>query len=67
MQAQATTPATTHYRRDDNFVATLGFADGSVATLTYTALGLTGESGEVAEHTSRTSTPCCLASCGALT
>ena len=27
------------YRTDDNFVATLGFADGSVAALTYTALG----------------------------
>lgn len=27
------------YRADDNFVATLGFEDGSVATLTYTALG----------------------------
>ena len=32
-------PATTHYRADDNFVATFRFADGSVATLTYTALG----------------------------
>lgn len=32
-------PATGHYRADDNFVATFSFADGSVATLTYTALG----------------------------
>ena len=39
VQAQAIAPATTHFRRDDNFVTTLGFADGSVATLTYTALG----------------------------
>lgn len=28
-----------HYRRDDNFTATFRFEDGSVATLTYTALG----------------------------
>jgi predicted dehydrogenase len=35
----ALTPATEHYRRDDNFVATFQFADGSVASLTYTALG----------------------------
>ena len=39
VQAQAITPATAHFRRDDNFVVALGFADGSVATLTYTALG----------------------------
>jgi predicted dehydrogenase len=32
-------PATDHYRRDDNFIATLAFQDGSVATLTYTAMG----------------------------
>jgi len=28
-----------HFRRDDNFVASAEFADGSVCTLTYTALG----------------------------
>lgn len=28
-----------HWRRDDNFVATMEFEDGSVCTLTYTALG----------------------------
>ncbi|MGH8139431.1 MAG: bi-domain-containing oxidoreductase [Steroidobacteraceae bacterium] len=28
-----------HYRSDDNFVATARYADGSVCTLTYTALG----------------------------
>jgi predicted dehydrogenase len=39
VQAQAIKPTTEHFRRDDNFVATLGFADGSTATLTYTALG----------------------------
>lgn len=32
-------PRNGSYRADDNFVATLGFADGSVAVLTYTALG----------------------------
>jgi predicted dehydrogenase/threonine dehydrogenase-like Zn-dependent dehydrogenase len=32
-------PATGHYRRQDNFIATVTFKDGSVATLTYTALG----------------------------
>jgi predicted dehydrogenase/threonine dehydrogenase-like Zn-dependent dehydrogenase len=35
----AARPATKHYRRDDNFTATMEFADGSVATLTYTAFG----------------------------
>jgi predicted dehydrogenase/threonine dehydrogenase-like Zn-dependent dehydrogenase len=39
VEAQAIAPTTTHFRRDDNFVATLGFEDGSVATLSYTALG----------------------------
>ncbi|GAB4135653.1 MAG: bi-domain-containing oxidoreductase [Planctomycetaceae bacterium] len=32
-------PTTEHYRRDDNFVVSIAFADGSVANLTYTALG----------------------------
>ncbi len=32
-------PTSEYYARNDNFVATLSFADGSVATLTYTALG----------------------------
>jgi predicted dehydrogenase/threonine dehydrogenase-like Zn-dependent dehydrogenase len=35
----AITPATGHYRRQDNFTASMTFVDGSVATLTYTALG----------------------------
>lgn len=39
-------PQTGHYGRNDNFVATLAFADGSVATLTYTALGGSGHSKE---------------------
>jgi len=37
--AQAITPQTGHYSRQDNFVVTITFDDGSVATLTYTALG----------------------------
>ena len=37
--AQAITPNTGYYSATDNFVATLAFADGSVATLTYTASG----------------------------
>lgn len=32
-------PNSGHFRRDDNFVATISFEDGSVASLTYTALG----------------------------
>lgn len=32
-------PTTGHYSPSDNFVATMSFEDGSVATLTYTALG----------------------------
>ncbi|MEP6915548.1 MAG: bi-domain-containing oxidoreductase [Acidobacteriota bacterium] len=32
-------PATGHYSPTDNFVATMSFRDGSVATLTYTAMG----------------------------
>ena len=37
--AQCLTPKTAHYSHADNFVATMNFEDGSVATLTYTALG----------------------------
>lgn len=39
VQATSLRPETAYYRRDDNFVATVSFEDGSVATLTYTALG----------------------------
>jgi predicted dehydrogenase/threonine dehydrogenase-like Zn-dependent dehydrogenase len=39
VDAHAIHPATAHYKNQDNFVATMRFADGSVATLTYTALG----------------------------
>jgi predicted dehydrogenase/threonine dehydrogenase-like Zn-dependent dehydrogenase len=41
VQAHTIIPATDYYAASDNFVATLSFADGSVATLTYTALGTT--------------------------
>lgn len=37
--AQAMTPITSYYSATDNFVATFAFADGSIATLTYTASG----------------------------
>ena len=39
VQAQAITPTSRQWRRNDNFVATVGFDDGSVCTLVYTALG----------------------------
>jgi predicted dehydrogenase/threonine dehydrogenase-like Zn-dependent dehydrogenase len=39
VSAQAIKPGTGYYGRNDNFVATLSFADGSVCTLTYTAMG----------------------------
>lgn len=39
VNAQSITPATGYYSPTDNFVATMSFDDGSVATLTYTALG----------------------------
>ena len=39
ISARAIRPSTDYYRSDDNFVATMTFDCGSVATLTYTALG----------------------------
>jgi predicted dehydrogenase/threonine dehydrogenase-like Zn-dependent dehydrogenase len=39
IQAQPLRPTTRYYSASDNFIATLGFADGSIATLTYTASG----------------------------
>jgi predicted dehydrogenase len=41
VSATALAPKTAFYRADDNFVATIAFEDGSVASLTYTALGNT--------------------------
>ena len=49
ISAHAINPQTQHYGRNDNFVATFGFADGSVASLTYTALGHSGVPKEMAE------------------
>ncbi|HYH78708.1 MAG TPA: hypothetical protein VEX86_02905, partial [Longimicrobium sp.] len=39
VQARGIVPATAHYAANDNFVATVGYDDGSVCTLLYTALG----------------------------
>jgi len=39
VDAQSIKPVTDYYSHRDNFVATVTFADGSVATLTYTSLG----------------------------
>lgn len=39
IQAAAIAPATGYYGRRDNFIALLGFEDGTAATLTFTALG----------------------------
>jgi predicted dehydrogenase len=41
VSTQRITPKTSYYGINDNFVVTMSFADGSVATLTYTALGST--------------------------
>jgi predicted dehydrogenase len=39
IDATSIDPGTLPYLRNDNFVATIGYEDGSVATLTYTSLG----------------------------
>ena len=39
VHAVAAQPANPRWRRNDNFVATISYADGSVCTLTYTAFG----------------------------
>lgn len=39
ISAHAIRPSTSHYRHNDNFIATLSFSNGSVANLVYTALG----------------------------
>lgn len=39
VQAMSITPRGPQWKRNDNFVATMRFADGSVCTLTYTAMG----------------------------
>jgi predicted dehydrogenase len=49
VSAHAIAPRSRHYARTDNFVATMSFADGSVASLTYTALGSREHPKELAE------------------
>ena len=49
VSVQAITPNSKHYRKDDNFIAALKTADGSVASLTYTALGSTAYPKETCE------------------
>lgn len=49
VSAVAMTPKSPYYARNDNFVATLRFTDGSVASLTYTASGSTDYAKETAE------------------
>ena len=39
LHAEAIGRPTKNWRRGDNFIATLGYADGSVCSLTYTAMG----------------------------
>jgi predicted dehydrogenase/threonine dehydrogenase-like Zn-dependent dehydrogenase len=39
VEATAIASSSQHWRRDDNFVANVRYADGSVCSLTYTALG----------------------------
>jgi predicted dehydrogenase/threonine dehydrogenase-like Zn-dependent dehydrogenase len=39
VSAHAIAPQTNYYGRNDNFVATISFSNGSIATLTYTAAG----------------------------
>jgi predicted dehydrogenase/threonine dehydrogenase-like Zn-dependent dehydrogenase len=47
--ANSIVPTSGYYRRDDNFVATMRFDDGSMATLTYTALGSSSYQKETAD------------------
>jgi predicted dehydrogenase len=46
VSAQPIRPTTDYYSSTDNFVATIAFEDGSVATLAYTALGSAAQSKE---------------------
>lgn len=39
VHAVSISPSSAYWRRDDNFVATIRYDDGSVCTLTYTAMG----------------------------
>lgn len=49
LTAASIKPLSNHYRYNDNFVTTLSFENGSIATLTYTALGSRDYSKEMAD------------------
>jgi predicted dehydrogenase/threonine dehydrogenase-like Zn-dependent dehydrogenase len=49
LTATSIKPLSNHYRYNDNFVTTLSFENGSIATLTYTALGSKDYSKEMAD------------------
>jgi len=49
VHAASITPESQYWRADDNFVATVRYADGSVCTLTYTAMGAKSYAKERAE------------------
>lgn len=49
IQAKSLRPKTAYYLPSDNFVVSLAFEDGSLATLTYTALGSTDHPKELME------------------
>lgn len=47
INAMSIAPNTTYYARNDNFIATMTFADGSVASLTYTSQGSVDQPKEI--------------------
>lgn len=47
IEARSIAPATAYYARNDNFIATMTFGDGSVASLTYTSQGSTDQPKEM--------------------
>ena len=49
VSAVAVSPRQAHWRRNDNFVATIGLSDGSVCVLTYTSMGAKQHSKEKME------------------
>jgi len=49
VRAHSIRPKTSYYSNRDNFVATMSFEDGSVATLTYTSLGHKSQPKEVVD------------------
>ena len=49
VSAKSIKPVTNYYSASDNFVATMSFSDGSLATLTYTAMGSTDYPKDVME------------------